>query len=90
MTTTADRIARLERVQASHGRQLTALKERDAERERDIEESEDRLTLAIADLKADIKALDAKLDKRLELLEATIGAMHVLLQTHMHSADDIR
>ena len=50
------RVKKLERWRISHARRLSALDDRDSEREHDIEESEDRQMAALADLKSDLKA----------------------------------
>ena len=75
MTTTQERLTRLERRQAATDRAIEELKARDAEREKDIEESEDRQMTALADLKADVMTRLDLLDAKMDSLSARVDLL---------------
>ena len=54
------------------GRRLSELWARDSERERDIEESEDRQMVALAALKAEVNAFEAQVNARLDRMDARL------------------
>ena len=70
--TNAERIERLER-------DVEQLKVRDAERERDIEESEDRVLTAFAELKTDLTGRMDALESRMDALESRMAAVETTL-----------